>query len=211
MSVDGGDFSATGFVGKVIDNNEDGSTALSDSAGAETGQLATHGDCAFDGEKRTHSVRKRNTDLHSNKAVGGKMPPDDVRRATDSHGKVSNPERAGLKDVRTGSVPVDLKRRGARGPVIPPDAPRAHVFGNGSVRAARRVPRSELRWNREDKRPATSRQEELKLTSSTFALTGDSAHNQAMVHWSGQNSSVSEKNTPIERTLLLKHHVHILI
>ena len=33
--------------------------------------------------------------------------------------------------------------------------------------------------------------EELRLGSTTFALTGDSAHTQAMVHWSGQNSSVS--------------------
>ncbi|KAK5854139.1 hypothetical protein PBY51_015235 [Eleginops maclovinus] len=32
--------------------------------------------------------------------------------------------------------------------------------------------------------------EEFELTSSTFALAGDTAHNQAMVHWSGQNSSV---------------------
>uniref|UniRef100_A0AAV2JJ73 Sortilin N-terminal domain-containing protein n=1 Tax=Knipowitschia caucasica TaxID=637954 RepID=A0AAV2JJ73_KNICA len=32
--------------------------------------------------------------------------------------------------------------------------------------------------------------EEFQLTHSTFALTGDTAHNQAMVHWSGQNSSV---------------------
>ncbi|XP_034040762.1 VPS10 domain-containing receptor SorCS1-like [Thalassophryne amazonica] len=35
-----------------------------------------------------------------------------------------------------------------------------------------------------------SGQEEFRLTSSTFALSGDTAHNQAMVHWSGQNSSV---------------------
>uniref|UniRef100_A0AAZ3SDJ6 PKD domain-containing protein n=1 Tax=Oncorhynchus tshawytscha TaxID=74940 RepID=A0AAZ3SDJ6_ONCTS len=55
-----------------------------------------------------------------------------------------------------------------------------------------RVTRSELRWSNEDRRSASSRQDELKLTSSTFALTGDSSHNQAMVHWSGQNSSVSE-------------------
>ncbi|XP_066517473.1 VPS10 domain-containing receptor SorCS1 isoform X2 [Hoplias malabaricus] len=53
-----------------------------------------------------------------------------------------------------------------------------------------RTPRSELRWNKEERRTSSSRQEEMKLTSSTFALTGDSAHNQAMVHWSGQNSSV---------------------
>ncbi|XP_030011391.1 VPS10 domain-containing receptor SorCS1-like [Sphaeramia orbicularis] len=32
--------------------------------------------------------------------------------------------------------------------------------------------------------------EEFQLTHTTFALTGDTAHNQAMVHWSGQNSSV---------------------
>ncbi|XP_076004248.1 VPS10 domain-containing receptor SorCS1 [Genypterus blacodes] len=59
-----------------------------------------------------------------------------------------------------------------------------------SAAAGRRVTRSELRWSGEDRRATGPRQEELKLNSSTFALTGDSSHNQAMVHWSGQNSSV---------------------
>lgn len=48
---------------------------------------------------------------------------------------------------------------------------------------------SGFRWSGED--ASSSGQPEFQLTSSTFALTGDSAHNQAMVHWSGQNSSVS--------------------
>lgn len=38
---------------------------------------------------------------------------------------------------------------------------------------------------------APSDLDEFQLTSSTFALSEDTAHNQAMVHWSGQNSSVS--------------------
>ncbi|KAE8589294.1 hypothetical protein XENTR_v10017514 [Xenopus tropicalis] len=47
------------------------------------------------------------------------------------------------------------------------------------------------RFQAEDSGRATRfRAEELRLSSSTFSLSGDSAHNQAMVHWSGHNSSV---------------------
>ncbi|KAF7216643.1 VPS10 domain-containing receptor SorCS3 isoform X1 [Nothobranchius furzeri] len=49
--------------------------------------------------------------------------------------------------------------------------------------------RSEYRWNKDDGR-GNNRQDEPKLSSSTFSLTGDSAHNHAVVYWSGRNSSV---------------------
>lgn len=60
----------------------------------------------------------------------------------------------------------------------------------GSVLDGHRQGRSDSKWNREDGR-ANKRQEEQKLISNTFSLTGDSAHNHAVVYWSGQNSSVS--------------------
>ncbi|KAL0203147.1 hypothetical protein M9458_001165, partial [Cirrhinus mrigala] len=52
--------------------------------------------------------------------------------------------------------------------------------------------RAEVRWNRDDEldaRVSDSRPDEPKLTSSTFALAGDSAHNHAVVYWTGKNSS----------------------
>lgn len=64
------------------------------------------------------------------------------------------------------------------------------VEERGSLLDGQRQGRSEYRWNREDGR-GNNRQDEPKISSSTFALTGDSAHNHAVVYWSGQNSSVS--------------------
>ncbi|XP_053292323.1 VPS10 domain-containing receptor SorCS3 [Pleuronectes platessa] len=50
--------------------------------------------------------------------------------------------------------------------------------------------RGEHRRTGEDTRGSNPRQSEPYVDTSTFALSGDSAHNQAMVHWSGHNSSV---------------------
>ncbi|XP_041117992.1 VPS10 domain-containing receptor SorCS3-like isoform X1 [Polyodon spathula] len=75
------------------------------------------------------------------------------------------------------SIPLDGEQSGKR--------KTAHTSLDGQ-----RLSRAELKWTRDDGKVTNSKQEELKLTSTTFALTGDSAHNQAMVHWSGHNSSV---------------------
>uniref|UniRef100_A0A4W5RMV0 Sortilin related VPS10 domain containing receptor 1 n=1 Tax=Hucho hucho TaxID=62062 RepID=A0A4W5RMV0_9TELE len=211
---------ATGHGGEVIRNGYGATASRSlNSASAETQQLdcAAGSDERIQG-KYIYSRRKRNTDmlLRSKNALldGGMHYGGGKQRKFTPRGeyKVSN-----LKMNRhagnTGKARADLIPCISHKHRVRRNSPTANI-GDDKVKSSgspqrmetlplsysrvgitspagrSRVTRSELRWSNEDRRAASSRQDELKLTSSTFALTGDSAHNQAMVHWSGQNSSV---------------------
>ncbi|XP_056136544.1 VPS10 domain-containing receptor SorCS3 [Lampris incognitus] len=107
-----------------------------------------------------------------------------------TQGEPETTEDAALRRAkRSGSHFPEFSQRGWTGSAgLDADAPEER--GNpGPLTDGQRPDRSEFRWSRDEGR-GNNRQEELKLTSSTFSLTGDSAHNHAVVYWSGQNSSV---------------------
>uniref|UniRef100_A0A8D3DD34 VPS10 domain-containing receptor SorCS2 n=1 Tax=Scophthalmus maximus TaxID=52904 RepID=A0A8D3DD34_SCOMX len=127
-------------------------------------------------ERRRYIQKKKKTSCHQ-------PHPSPPPRASD--GASPPAAAAARRKARTGRNSAGDGRVGSPGA-----APSRDPGEGSSSAAARRVARSEMRWSREERRAGGPRQEEPKLNSSTFALTGDSSHNQAMVHWSGQNSSV---------------------
>eukprot|EP00064_Thunnus_orientalis_P008549 superscaffoldBa00001025_g8572 len=182
-----------GLKGEVF-GHEDGA-GRSGAAGAETPRLrcaAGSAECAPDRAEYTEQRLERNTDnLGAKDEIGGEG---EFAKMKVSHVKMSGQDQTSDDAGRASAT--RYRRRARRNSddskVRSPGSAQSQDPGESiSSAAGRRVTRSELRWSGEERR-AAGKQEELKLNSSTFALTGDSSHNQAMVHWSGQNSSVSD-------------------
>ncbi|XP_056265030.1 VPS10 domain-containing receptor SorCS1 [Pseudoliparis swirei] len=122
----------------------------------------------------------------------------DTGESESANMKVSNVKTSGEQKTRAGAIRHRKRAKRTSGNAGDDDK-RSRPVGSAqsqdpgedtSSAAGRRVTRSELRWSGAERRATGPKQEELKLNSSTFTLTGDSSHNQAMVHWSGHNSSV---------------------
>ncbi|KAM8880472.1 VPS10 domain-containing receptor SorCS1 isoform 2-T2 [Spinachia spinachia] len=167
--------SPTGLKREVLGHG-DGAVG-SAAAGAESRRLRS-AECAP--EIREESAKQEPQRSAENQGAGG-----DGGGGKFAKTKVSNVGTSGEQKSGAGAA------RYTRGRDDDDDEDKSAAAGRDpkedSRRAAgrRRVTRSDARW-----RGAGPKQEEQKLNSSTFALTGDSSHNQAMVHWSGHNSSV---------------------
>lgn len=114
---------------------------------------------------------------------------------SDEYVKSEDPEDAALGRVER-SVPEFMESADARS---------EEQRKSSGLRVDGQSKRAEVRRNRDDEHDARlsdSRPDEPKLTSSTFALAGDSAHNHAVVYWTGKNSSVS-----LQHPVLLCHSI----
>lgn len=127
-------------------------------------------DCATEPEGECLSLSRRKRNSRAQESL--ETAPATMKSSLTGNEEPNEPY---THSARSGAILTPHQKQGARR--TPRDAPRSRDDPKSRrVRGER-----SLRWSKD----------ELQLTSSTFALSGDSAHNQAMVHWSGQNSSVS--------------------
>ncbi|XP_077460525.1 VPS10 domain-containing receptor SorCS1 isoform X2 [Stigmatopora argus] len=123
---------------------------------------------------REETPQLRRASLHP----GRPLDPADVSRSTKTR-RGDRRGQAGEKRFAAVKVPHDEHRGNRRR--------RRRSEGIGRAISGDRLRRS---GGEERERRGGIGGVELQLNSSTFALSGDSSHNQAMVHWSGRNSSV---------------------
>lgn len=187
---------ATGSKREVFGQGD--GAAGSGAASADSRRLrcaAGSAECASDRAEHSEPRLKRNTDNLRAKDETGKT--EDAKMKV-SHVKMSDQPKTSDGAGFNIRYRKRTRRNSGDDKVRSPRSALSQAPGQDtSSTAGRRAARSELRWSGEERRAAGPRQEELKLNSSTFALTGDSSHNQAMVHWSGQNSSVSDLLCPL--------------
>ncbi|KAM9379963.1 VPS10 domain-containing receptor SorCS1 [Phaethornis superciliosus] len=119
------------------------------------------------------------------------LPAGEQSSGWETRGLRREPEKAaGESRTRAASAAAPAEGRAPRDRAFPLQGGRP---GPGPGRRRGRSPRGAVGREPGDGgagASARSGPEELRLSSTTFALAGDSAHNQAMVHWSGHNSSV---------------------
>lgn len=170
--------SATGLKGEVLVHGRGAASAESQQLRCASGSA----DCAHDEAKSTEPGLDGNTrDLRAK----AENVEDEFLNSKVSNVKISSEKKS--TDAESGA---QLRKRTRRNSEVKSSS--SAQSEDQSSAAGRRVTRADLRWSGEERRAGGgARQEELKLNSTMFALTGDSSHNQAMVHWSGQNSSVS--------------------
>ncbi|XP_060904401.1 VPS10 domain-containing receptor SorCS1 isoform X2 [Labrus mixtus] len=182
---------ATGLKREVLVRGD--GAGRSAAAGAESQRLrcaSGSAECAPDRAEYAEPRLKRNNTHYLSSE--GEIVVGEFAKTKVSDDKMNGQQKGGDALLVSASRSRKRARRNSDGGrVRSPDSAKSQDPGEGTSSAAgRRVTRSEMRWSGEERRAASARLDELKLNSSMFALTGDSSHNQAMVHWSGQNSSV---------------------
>ncbi|KAM9559065.1 VPS10 domain-containing receptor SorCS3-like isoform 4-T4 [Salvelinus alpinus] len=138
------------------------------------------------------------------KGVIGKVPPDAISSGRDktapNRSKYFTDDRkksGRFFDANDGTLALSNRTMTKRSTAYGEYSDRSQIGGPGDAFSGDKLlepfgvysPRTEYRRTGEDARTGP-RQSESLLVTSTFPLSGDSAHNQAMGHWVGDNSSV---------------------